>query len=593
MQEKFNRQIETHKLKLKKYNAIFGVVGYLKLFSVILLCISFYFMFSKGFPLKFIMSSILIFIILTAFWIYHEKVHDKIDYSNGVISINQCYLDRISGRWTDFIDIGEEFIDPEHAYACDLDIVGKKSLFQFLNITHTWHGRQAFANDLLYPKYSGGELLKRQKAISELSKDIEFATHMEYHLSKIGIEKNVLNIVDELKDKRPFLKNKIVKFILQYMPVPTVLLISAMVIFQTKILYLLGASVLTIQALLWVAGMPKNHKYLRMISNLPYRLSEYSVVIDILKNKDFTSEKLKQIQTQLGTSDLSAAQAMKELAEISDKRNAVHNAVIGFVFNILFLWDYSCSILYEEWKNKYADMAEDWFLALGEFESLLSFSVLPNICSNTCLPDITAQKKIEAAGIGHPLLSNDIRVNNDVHCNNNIFIISGSNMSGKTTYLRTVGINLVLARAGAFVCGEHMLFPSVNLMTSMRIADDLNDGISTFYAELKRIKSIIELAQKEPDMIFLIDEIFRGTNSVDRLSGARTVISKLNELGAVGIITTHDLELCELSKQSLRIKNYSFSEYYMENEIRFTFKIQEGKSKTTNAKFLMKMVGIL
>jgi DNA mismatch repair ATPase MutS len=200
---------------------------------------------------------------------------------------------------------------------------------------------------------------------------------------------------------------------------------------------------------------------------------------------------------------------------------------------------------------------------------------------------------MEAQELGHPLIPNDMRVNNDTACKNNIFIISGSNMSGKTTFLRTVGINLVLAHAGSFVCAKQMSFYVTQIMTSMRIVDDLNEGISTFYAEIKRIKGIIELAGKELGMFFLIDEIFRGTNSVDRLNGAKTVLSKLDKIGALGIITTHDLDLCEMVNSYSRIKNFSFSEDYRNNQIYFDYKLKVGKSTTTNAKYLMEMVGIM
>jgi len=166
-------------------------------------------------------------------------------------------------------------------------------------------------------------------------------------------------------------------------------------------------------------------------------------------------------------------------------------------------------------------------------------------------------------------------------------------MSGKTTFMRTVGVNLVLARAGSFVCAKEMTASQLNVVTSMRIADNLSEGISTFYAELKRIKTMMALAKENAKTMFLIDEIFRGTNSVDRLIGAKTVLEKLNELGVVGMITTHDLELCEIVNQLPRIKNYSFSEQYLDHEILFDYKMKAGVSKTTNAKYLMQMMDIV
>lgn len=593
MQNQFTRRLEKHKVILKRGNLLFNAIGYIKLLLVLLLGVSIYLAISKGFPPLFIVASAAELLALIVVWIYHNTIHEKINYSNGMVAISEQYLSRISGEWISFEDIGEEFIDETHPYVCDLDMIGQKSFFQFLNTTHAWHGRQAFANDLIKPHYSSEELRKRQEAISELSKDIDFANHMEYYFSKIGVDNTAQQLVDGLKDKKTFIKSKPVKLMLTYAPVLVFIYIAVILVFQLKGLYIAGVILVLIQLIVWVIGMSKTQKYLRTISSLPYKLNSYSVVIDILKSRELHSEKLKQIKAQLGTSDLSAAQAIKELGKISDKVNVRHNGIIYFILNVLLLWDYECAIMYEDWKTKYAPLAENWFLALGEFESLLCFSSLPNVCSHTCLPDIINGKAIEAQEMGHPLICNDIRINNNVTCNNSIFIISGSNMSGKTTFLRTIGINLILGRAGSYVCAKQMNFSLMDVITSMRISDNLNEGISTFYAELKRIKAIIELAEKEPNMIFLIDEIFRGTNSIDRLSGAKTVLSKLNELGVIGMITTHDLDLCELASQHTKIKNYSFSEYYKENEICFDYKLKLGKSNTTNAKYLMKMVGIL
>jgi len=578
-----------HEADLKKDNMVFNVLGYVKLFLVLLMGILMYHIFTKEFPFELIISCAAAFIILVILWIYHNRLHDNINYSKGIISICNRQLDRITGKWTAFEDTGAEFIDAEHAYACDLDIIGSKSLFQFLNTTYTWHGRQVFANDLLRPAYGRAELQERQEAISELSNDIDFASDVQYHLSQIGVDSSAVKLVEELKDKKPFAKHTAVKILLNYTPVLTFIFIAAIIVFQQKNLYLAGAIIVLIQAIIWIAGMPKTQKYLGVMAHLPYKLSAYSTVIEILKDKDFSSEKLKRIKEQLNV----ASQAIKDLGKIADKISAKHNGIIYFIVNVFLLWDYECAFLLEEWKSKYSHLAEEWFVAVGEFESLLCFSHLPNACNNTCLPVISEKDDvIEAREMGHPLLPNEIRINNDLQFGNNIFIISGSNMSGKTTFLRTAGVNLVLARSGGFVCAQQMTCSPFDIMTSMRIADDLNEGVSTFYAELKRIKGIVDFAHKRPNMIFLIDEIFRGTNSVDRLTGAKTVISKLNALGVTGMISTHDLELCELANIYSRIKNYSFSEHYKDNSIHFDYKMKPGKSKTTNAKYLMEMVGI-
>ncbi|MCL2171431.1 MAG: DNA mismatch repair protein MutS [Defluviitaleaceae bacterium] len=592
MKEKeFSDRVKFHEIALKKHTAISDIVGYGKLFAIFVLGLVLYFLFARDFPVNMAVLGLVIFLANIALWIFHYRLRQKIKFSNSIIAINKRHLDRISGKWSAFSDIGAEFINREHQYASDLDIMGQKSFFQFLNTTHTWHGRQSFANDLLKPDYTESELTNRQKAIAELSADIDFSNRMEHGFSEIGLHPSMQNLVDKLKDNQMFIKNRILKFLLMYMPLVTFITIAGIIIFRRENLHI-AALIVAMQALVWIIGMLKTHKFLGGISRLPYKLHAYSEAIKILKSKSFVSEMLNQIQAHLGISEFSAEQAINDLGKISDKVNVRHKAVIWFVLNLLLLWDIECSIMLEKWKAKYAHLAEGWFLALGEFESLLCFSNLPNVCSNTCLPIVASEKKIAAQSLGHPLIPNTARVNNDIACNDSIFIISGSNMSGKTTFMRTVGINMVLARAGGFVCAKTMEFPLIEIITSMRIADDLNEGISTFYAELKRIKGIIMLAEKEPRMIFLIDEIFRGTNSVDRLSGAKSVLSKLNKLGTLGIITTHDLELCEIANQNPRIKNYSFSEEYRNNQIHFDYKIKPGKSTTTNAKYLMEMVGI-
>jgi len=589
LQNKFFAIIEDHEMILQKNRVVYNILGYSKLFLVFAMLVLMYFNVSRGFPPMLVIASIATFVLLVVLWIRHINVQDELDHAEGIIRICKQSIDRITGEWTSFADTGAEFSCAEHAYAGDLDIVGSKSLFQFLNTTNTWHGRQRFADDLLHPRYEPIELQKRQEAISELSTDTDFSNKMQYCLSKIGADPAAVALVRKLEDKTPFMKSKLIKMLLIYIPAITLAFIIGMVAFQKENLYAIGGIIVAAQIMVWMIGIPKTRAYLKTMSNLPYKLSAYSAAISALTDKEFSSEKLNQIQTQLHT----ASKAMKELGRIADKIRATHNGLFYFILNAFLLWDYECACSLEEWKNKYADSAEEWFAAVGEFESLLCFSHLPNACNNTCLPVIAETgHAIEAQGIGHPLLSNDARINNDLRLDNNIFIISGSNMSGKTTFLRTVGINLVLARCGSFVCAKEMVCPMFEVMTSMRISDDLNEGVSTFYAELKRIKSMIAFAQQNTQAFFLIDEIFRGTNSVDRLIGAKTVISKLNALGVSGMVSTHDLELCELAEIHIRIKNYSFSEHYTNDAIHFDYKIQPGVSKTTNAQYLMQMIGI-
>lgn len=577
---------------LRQQNRTFDRLGYSKLLLTLMIGVLWYRISIRGAGVSSGYGALCaaLFVVLIVSWIYQGRVRERMKYHKGIMEICGRQIDRITGGWTDFQDLGEEFLDPEHRYAGDLDIVGAKSLFQFLNTTQTWHGRQIFADDLLNSRYDKEEIEARQEAVAELSGDVAFANQIQYQLSLIGLNPSDEKLVEELGSQTLFIKNRALKLILRVLPVLTVLFVAGIAVFQLERLYLAGLTVAAAQAFLWLAGAQKAHRYLGTMMGLPYKLGAYGDFIETLAAQDFTAPRLNQIKAELGT----ANQAIKDLGKIAERMNVKYNAILYFVVNVFLLWDYECALLLEAWKQKYSTQAGGWFQVIGEFESLLSLSHLPRVCETVCLPSLCGQNIIlEADDMGHPLLSNDGRVNNDLKFQNDILIISGSNMSGKTTFMRTVGINLVLARTGGFVCARQMRCSLADVITSMRIADNLSEGVSTFYAELKRIKSILAYAEGHPQMLFLIDEIFRGTNSVDRLTGAETVIAKLNRLGAAGMISTHDLELCRLADDNGRIKNYSFSEYYREQQISFDYKLKKGKSQTTNAKYLMKMIGII
>jgi len=518
-------------------------------------------------------------LLLVLFWIYHNKLHEKIDFYRGMIEICKRHKARESGEWTRFADIGAEYIDRDHKYSADLDIVGKKSLFQWINTTHTWHGRKRLSNDLLHSDYTQAEILRRQEAVRELSCDASRQCVMEFGFTKIGINKKTPELVQSLGDKRAFFgRGRYFVFVL-----PVLTLVSAVIsIVLQNHLYVAIMSV--VQCLMWLRYSVKTADYLEAVVKLPYRLAAYNEMIQKILEHKYESQCLILIQNRLRGSVV----AMKQLERIASAVNLRHNSILWGMLNIALLWAIFTSLRYEAWKREFSHLAEDWFEAMGEYEALLAFSILPNVCSTVCLP--TPGEYIIAKSLGHPLIANEARVENDLNLQDGIFIISGSNMSGKTTFLRTVGINIVLARAGSYVCAEEMQFPMINVLTSMRIADDLNEGISTFYAELQRIKMIIESAGNSS--LFLIDEIFRGTNSVDRLAGAKAVLSKLDKLGATGIITTHDLDLCDIADTNSRIKNYGFCETFEGDKICFDYKMRPGKSISTNAKYLMRIIGI-
>lgn len=280
-----------------------------------------------------------------------------------------------------------------------------------------------------------------------------------------------------------------------------------------------------------------------------------------------------------------------------------YSALLMFILNALFLWDFHCVAALGKWKDHHGRHMRTWVETIGAFEALSSLAVIRQIHSDWSFPEIDEPAPAEghsqlpltfiAKDMGHPLIASDKRVTNSITIENSLGVVTGSNMSGKTTLLRTIGINLVLAYAGAPVCAQKLTCSIMNIFTSMRIHDDLNSGVSSFYAELLRIKMIIEYSHTRQPMIFLVDEIFRGTNSLDRIAGAETVLRNLSKDWIIGLISTHDFELCNLENQPGKlIKNYHFTEHYVDNQLCFDYKLRAGRSQTRNARYLMEMVGI-
>ncbi len=236
-----------------------------------------------------------------------------------------------------------------------------------------------------------------------------------------------------------------------------------------------------------------------------------------------------------------------------------------------------------------------WFQTIGSFESVNSFSGIAFEHQDWHYPLITDGAGLSCADMGHPLIPYTRRIDNSFSIqDNHVAVITGSNMSGKSTFLRTVGVNIILAYAGAPVCAKRMCLPLVKVFSSMRIGDDLSGNVSTFYAELLKIKRIIDEEKNGTSILFLLDELFRGTNSSDRHEGAVAVLSKLKKPGNIGLISTHDLQLCELAQSTQGgYENYHFTETYNENGIAFDYTLRQGPSTTRNALYLIKMLGIV
>jgi DNA mismatch repair ATPase MutS len=289
-----------------------------------------------------------------------------------------------------------------------------------------------------------------------------------------------------------------------------------------------------------------------------------------------------------------ASEQIKRLEKIADRISNRENAMF-FPINVLLLWDYHSMMALERWKIQSGKNIEKLMETIGKAEALCSLAALCCDYPDWVIPEFTASPSVvRAKSLGHPLLG-ERKVCNDLSIEKPAcaLLITGSNMSGKSTYLRTAGINLVLAYAGAPVCASYMKCSVMDIHTCMRVNDNLEKNISSFYAEILRIKDIVNASKGSRQVFFLLDEIFKGTNSQDRHAGAESLIKNLCRNGAAGMVSTHDLELGALEGESGgQVKNYHFQEHYMDNEIHFDYKLRPGVSTTRNALYLIRMAGI-
>ena len=541
---------------------------------------------------------IITLIIFLTMFIYliikHYHIERKLKRVRCKIKINKMFIDRIRGRWIDFKDCGQEFQNPKHEYTGDLDVFGPRSLFQFISVANTYYGRIILKNLLQKPNKDRQLIKNRQEAVEELSSKLDFTEQLQ---CESMIEEKMLNNPEELlsyaEDSSKMFKSKRIIYLLKVLPAITVF--SFILSLNTTILSIyFSIGLLVLQGILFLVGFKKTSAVLSTICKFKNNLEGLNNLAELIEIEEFESSYLAKLKSELYCNSKSASDCIKTLSKIEDAINLRYNPIIYFLLNIGLLWDYECSFALENWKNEYGKSIRIWFRVIGHYEALSSLAVLKQIDSRVVFPTILEQNSIfRATEIAHPLINLDKCIRNDINIKENYSVVTGSNMSGKTTLLRTIGINLVLAYSGAPVFAKSLECSSMEIFTSMRINDDLNSGISTFYAELLRIKMIIDYSHKKVPMIYLIDEIFRGTNSKDRIIGAKSVLKNLNKEWIIGLISTHDFELCDLEhEKNMSIENYHFTEHYVNNEIKFDYKLKLGRCNTTNAKYLMEMVGI-
>ncbi|MGH4140343.1 MutS-related protein [Clostridium sp.] len=538
-----------------------------------------------------LIATTVIFIFLA---IKHNKIkHNKIRCSI-LCEINENAIKRLDGNWKDFSDDGSDFFDEEHNYSRDLDIFGKSSLFQWINSCITYLGRKKLKDTLSSPIYSIVQIYKRQEAISELAKNMGWTQRFEAEaILSENKNHNPEELIQWAEDKNEFFLKPWVITITRLLPIVT-LSVFVLSLFITKISYRLGLIGIVIQMIVLTLGYREISNNLDTVNEYKDTILIYNKLLMHIEKTNFNSEYLKSLKAKLFNADgIKASHQIKKLGKlvnlISDRKNIYYLPI-----NIIFLLDYQCLINLQRFKKTSGISLKSWLEVIGEMEALNSLSTIAYEHKNWAMPKFQEDPPIfKAKNLGHPLLGAS-RVYNDIHIekSQNVLLITGSNMSGKSTLLRTTGINLVLAYAGAPVCADSFYCSIMDIYTCMRTSDNLEKNISSFYAELLRIKKLVTATKDKTPIFFLLDEIFKGTNSIDRHTGAKVLVSKLSADNALGFVSTHDLELGDIEKTNKKVKNYHLKEYYKDDKLYFDYKLRSGVSTTRNALYLMKMAGL-
>lgn len=538
------------------------------------------------------LASAILFIYLV---LHHDRLIEKRKYSTLLVRINDEAICRLKGEWTGFPDDGGEFSDEAHSYTQDLDIFGKGSLFQWTNCAKTYIGRKHFADLLSGPLCSADEIRGRQEGIEELAKKTAWRQRLLAEAMIVPeTSKNPESLISWAEEKNSLFSTAWVLFAVHTLPILTLALATLSFAFKL-IPWFIPVAALLLQFTLLKVRERQNAEVFKLAEKYSSGIRTYFRMLKLFEKRSFECESLKNLIMRMTGDDGSSALCQVErLASVIDSISN-RNTPFYLIFNIIALWDYHYLIALEKWKERSGKYLGDWLAALGEVEALCSLALIRHDNPGWAKPDLIERMGgYEALNMGHPLLKRESRIDNDLSIQSptRVLLITGSNMSGKSTLLRTAGINLVLAYAGAPVCAASFRVPLLEIFTCMRVGDNLEKNISSFYAELIRIKKVVEAVSEGRNVFYLLDEIFKGTNSIDRHSGASVLIRKLSSSETLGLVSTHDLELCTLADKNNRIRNYHFREYYNEEGIYFDYKLQPGSSTTRNAAYLMKLAGI-
>ena len=520
----------------------------------------------------------------------HGKLFEQRLLLESHIAALSNFLARFSGEWHNFPVTGAEYLKDELPQAQDLSLFGADSIYQYLCAARTKAGRDRLA-DALSPFPADLALArKRQKAVEELIARPRLVLDLTAAAALLpdGHDTKPLLAALQRNTEKPYAGTAFIAWVL-----PAALALAVVGASLSLIGWTMPAILVLLQFLIAFALGRRTASAQKPLAAMHRELRLYERLFSRLEDATFQSPHLIALQAQLKAGG--AARSLRRLAALADHAHTRHNLIFLLLANAFFLSDLHFAHRIAHWQEKAAAHLGDWLAVWAETEVLLSLSTVGLVREVYAFPELLedASPRLEAKNLTHLLIPEEKAVPNDIDATAGTRIITGSNMSGKTTYLRTVASACVLAYAGAPVPGERLCLSPLHIFTSIRVTDDAAHGLSTFYAEILRIKSMMAFKEKKLPMLIVIDEIFKGTNSADRLIGAREAISRLTGADFITLVSTHDFELCEIESDAAPVTNWHFEESYEDDKLLFDYKIKEGRCTTRNAQYLLKMAGIM
>ena len=504
------------------------------------------------------------------------------------IKINETEIRVLEGNFS-FLKTGEEFIDPTHVYSNDIDLFGRGSFFQYINRTSTQQGAKELAKTITENHILSID--KKQEVLKELSQKVAWRQHFSALASLVTTRYSTKEILD-------FIQNYSTVFSIIVSKLPIVFSLVSIVLIALVSFAIIPFSIL----ILWVfIGLgitalffKKTQEIYVQADKAKATFKQYYLLLQEIENRSFSSAKLQEKQQIIQSEKLQASVIFKQFSKILDAFDQRNNLLIAFVGNAFFLWDLRNAVKVEIWITNYKHTVKKWFEVIAFFDAQNSLANFQYNHPEYTFPKVQKQDAIiKAVGLGHPLLNSEKRIDNDFKIyDQEFFIVTGANMAGKSTFLRTVSLSIVMANVGLPVCAKSCIYSPVKLITSMRTSDSLADDESYFYSELKRLKFIVDTIDKD-DYFIILDEILKGTNSKDKAIGSKKFIEKLVSSKSTGIIATHDVSLCELATDFLEIKNYYFDAEISNDELYFDYLFKKGVCKNMNASFLLKKMEII